>query len=66
MATGELAYLSPGDTLTLRSDGDAGLLLFGGLPLNEPVVHHGPFVMNTRAEIERAVRDYQEGVLVQM
>ncbi|KAL0322704.1 UNVERIFIED_CONTAM: Pirin-like protein [Sesamum angustifolium] len=33
-------------------------ILAGGLPLNEPVVQHGPFVMNTQAEIDKAIEDY--------
>ena len=37
------------------------MLLLGGVPLNEPVVQHGPFVMNTEAEIATAIRDYQSG-----
>jgi hypothetical protein len=35
------------------------ILLLQGKPIGEPVVQHGPFVMNTRAEIERAVLDYR-------
>jgi redox-sensitive bicupin YhaK (pirin superfamily) len=38
-----------------------GCLLLRGRPLREPVVHYGPFVMNTREEIEEALRDYQSG-----
>jgi len=37
------------------------LLLVGGDPLDAPIVRHGPFVMNTIAELERAVRDYHAG-----
>jgi redox-sensitive bicupin YhaK (pirin superfamily) len=56
--------------VTLNDDGDAvemeaaedSVVLFGhAAPFNEPVVSHGPFVMNTREEIMQAVRDYQEG-----
>jgi quercetin 2,3-dioxygenase len=42
----------------------ARFLLLSGKPLNEPIVQYGPFVMNTREEIEQAVRDYQSGRLV--
>lgn len=41
----------------------ARLLVFGGKPLREPVVQHGPFVMNTYEEIDQAIQDYQNGVL---
>ena len=50
-----------GDTVGIRALDDA-LLLFGHAdPLGEPVVAHGPFVMNTRAEIAEAIADYQAG-----
>ncbi|MEK6246244.1 MAG: pirin family protein [Pseudomonadota bacterium] len=48
--------------ITAGADG-ARFLLLAARPLREPVVQYGPFVMNTRAEIEQAIRDYQNGDL---
>ncbi|MEZ0470506.1 pirin family protein [Luteimonas salinilitoris] len=58
----ELAVLGGGEALALQA-GDAGarLILVAGRPLREPVVRHGPFVMNTRQEIMQAFVDFQEG-----
>lgn len=56
--------LAEGDQVMVTA-GDAGvhLVLLAAKPLNEPVVQYGPFVMNTREEIEQAVQDYQMGRL---
>jgi redox-sensitive bicupin YhaK (pirin superfamily) len=37
------------------------VIILGGQPLNERVVHYGPFVMNTEDEIRQALADYQAG-----
>jgi redox-sensitive bicupin YhaK (pirin superfamily) len=58
---GELIRFGEGDTVTLTSDQDSEILLVGGDPLDAPIVRHGPFVMNTIDELERAVRDYYAG-----
>ena len=57
------ALLGPGDDVKVTATSDAKFLLLAAMPLNEPVVQYGPFVMNTREEIERAVSDYQSGRL---
>lgn len=50
-----------GDEVSIASDEGAELLLIAGVPLNEPVVRYGPFVMNTPGEIRQAMLDYQSG-----
>ena len=57
--------LSAGDLLRVSANTEsARFIVLAGIPLNEPVVQRGPFVMNTREEIEKAVQDYQNGSLV--
>jgi redox-sensitive bicupin YhaK (pirin superfamily) len=60
---GQLAMLGEGDSLELAADVDAQLLVLSGVPLKEPVVQYGPFVMNTESEIRQAIIDYQSGRL---
>ncbi len=55
-----VAELQPDATCILANGaGETECLLLQGAPIGEPVVKHGPFVMNTRAEINQAIRDYQ-------
>ncbi|HEY0141212.1 MAG TPA: pirin family protein [Thermoanaerobaculia bacterium] len=51
-----------GDSVEVEAASDAFLLYGHAEPLGEPVVAHGPFVMNTREEIMQAMRDYQAGL----
>ena len=54
--------LSDGDGVRIQAGADGvRLLLLAAKPLHEPVVQYGPFVMNTREEIEQAVADYRNG-----
>ncbi|MFI5296806.1 MAG: pirin family protein [Polyangiales bacterium] len=62
---GSTAVLSEGDEITLSSDEESAAIVLAGAPLKEPIARHGPFVMNTAAEIQQAVRDYQLGKLTQ-
>ncbi|MFA0078090.1 pirin family protein [Vibrio artabrorum] len=59
---GQLALLTQAEWLSLDSIENSGVLVFSGEPINEPVVHYGPFVMNSMEEIEQTVEDYNNGV----
>jgi quercetin 2,3-dioxygenase len=50
-----------GDSVTLEAKADTQMLILSGEPILEPVESYGPFVMNTREEIHRAVEDYRAG-----
>lgn len=59
------SVLAPGDSIRIGAgENGARLLLIAGKPIGEPVVQYGPFVMNTREEIEQTLRDYRDGSLI--
>lgn len=55
-----------GSDVAIEANTDAVVLLLSGEPIDEPIVGHGPFVMNTQAEIAQAVNDFNSGRFGQM
>jgi quercetin 2,3-dioxygenase len=64
VARSRLARLSQEGSLRISTAIPAKVLLLTGRPLKEPIVHYGPFVMNSREEIEQALADYHSGRFV--
>lgn len=58
---GSCMVFGPGETVKVKSDGPARFVVLAGKPLHEPVVQHGPFVMNSQEQIMQAIRDYSAG-----
>jgi redox-sensitive bicupin YhaK (pirin superfamily) len=67
---GELVVLGSGDVLTVAADARQRtrtealeLLVLGGRPIREPIAWYGPFVMNTKGELQDAFDDFYAGKL---
>lgn len=65
LVKGELGILSCEDVLLVNAQSNTRLIFVSGELINEPVAQYGPFVMNTQAEVEQAMRDYRDGLLTQ-
>ena len=65
LAAPRLVVWHDGDSVEVRADQSAvRFLLVAGKPLNEPIARHGPFVMNTREEIEQTLRELRDGTFI--
>jgi hypothetical protein len=56
-----LVLARSGTRIVVEPETEATLLLLGGEPIDEPVAGYGPFVMNTRGEIQQAIADFDSG-----
>ena len=61
-----VALENAGSLITIEANNDAIVLLLSGEPIDEPIVGYGPFVMNSRQEIEQAMADFNSGKFGQM
>ena len=66
LESGRLGVLGDGDRVSVAAGGDGmRFLLVAARPIGEPIARYGPFVMNTREEIRRALDDLQSGAFLE-
>lgn len=59
---GQVVVLDPGgENISIEANSDATVLVLAGEPIDEPIVGHGPFVMNSQQEIAQAISDFNDG-----
>jgi redox-sensitive bicupin YhaK (pirin superfamily) len=54
-------FENAGEDFSISAEEDAVVLVLSGQPIDEPIAAHGPFVMNSRAELMQAFEDYNNG-----
>ena len=58
---GWVERIDDGEAVVVQSRSDSIVMFLSGAPIDEPLVHYGPFVMNTVDEINEAIEDFNEG-----
>lgn len=56
-----ILFKNDGERFSIEAEEDSIVLILSGEPIQEPIVAHGPFVMNTRTEIYKAFEDVENG-----
>jgi redox-sensitive bicupin YhaK (pirin superfamily) len=59
-----VVFNDDGDQIEVKSETGVRFMLIAGAPFKEPIVPYGPFVMNTREEIEQTLRDLKNGTFI--
>ena len=59
-----LIILAKGEKLNIKGIANSKFLLISGKPIGEKIARSGPFVMNTKEEIQKALDDYHNGTFV--
>ena len=59
-----VVFNDDGDHIEVKTEAGVRFMLMAGAPFNEPIVPYGPFVMNTREEIEETLRELRNGTFI--